>query len=253
MAGSTGSARTATRSDATIAARCRAVDDRRHDAVADELARRRDLARRAASPTSSPSCPRSSRSIRSICRRGWARPPLPTPLDRVFALSADAGVTFVDPARPLRDAKTRERVYFQTDSHWNYNGADVGYEALMRAVQRALPGRLAAIAPAQRPAVRPGVDFYSGDLRRCSGLPARHARGRRRAARQGPGAAGEPLRAARTDKDEFRGFEFFACDRPGLPRAVVLRDSMAIAAHSAAVGELQPRRVRRARASSIGR
>ena len=35
--------------------------------------------------------------------------------------------------------------------------------------------------------------------------------------------------AKRLDKDEFPGFEFYACDKPGLPRAVVLRDSMAIA------------------------
>ena len=34
--------------------------------------------------------------------------------------------------------------------------------------------------------------------------------------------------ARRLDKDEFPGFEYFACDRPGLPRAVILRDSMAI-------------------------
>jgi len=34
--------------------------------------------------------------------------------------------------------------------------------------------------------------------------------------------------ARRTDKGEFPGFEFYVCDKPGLPRAVVLRDSMAI-------------------------
>jgi hypothetical protein len=34
--------------------------------------------------------------------------------------------------------------------------------------------------------------------------------------------------AQRLDKGEYPGFEFFACNRPGLPRAVILRDSMAI-------------------------
>ena len=34
--------------------------------------------------------------------------------------------------------------------------------------------------------------------------------------------------ARRTDKGEFPGFEFYACSKPGLPRAVILRDSMAI-------------------------
>ena len=32
----------------------------------------------------------------------------------------------------------------------------------------------------------------------------------------------------RVEAAEFPGFEYYACDRPGLPRAVVLRDSMAI-------------------------
>jgi hypothetical protein len=34
--------------------------------------------------------------------------------------------------------------------------------------------------------------------------------------------------AKRIDKGEYPGFEYYVCDRPGLPRAVVLRDSMAI-------------------------
>jgi hypothetical protein len=34
--------------------------------------------------------------------------------------------------------------------------------------------------------------------------------------------------ARRIDKDEYPGFEYYVCDRPGLPRAVILRDSMAI-------------------------
>jgi len=34
--------------------------------------------------------------------------------------------------------------------------------------------------------------------------------------------------ARRIDKGEFPGFEYFVCDRPDLPRAVILRDSMAI-------------------------
>ena len=37
-------------------------------------------------------------------------------------------------------AKARERVYYQTDSHWNYNGAVVGYDEIMRAVQARLRG-----------------------------------------------------------------------------------------------------------------
>ena len=59
--------------------------------------------------------------------------------------------------------------------------------------------------------------------------------------------------ARRIDKDEFPGFEFYACDKPGPAargRAARLDGDLA---DSAAVGELQPRRVRRARARSTAR
>jgi alginate O-acetyltransferase complex protein AlgJ len=160
---------------------------------------------------------------------GWiARSPQPTPYDRVRdAVKKDGSVAFVDLRPALRAAKARERVYYQTDSHWNFNGARVGYETMMKAVQEALPGKLATIAPAGRPAYTPGVDFYSGDLIQMLGLP-----GRIREDDVAPlgrvFADGANRCARRTDKDEFPGFEFYACDKPGLPRAVVLRDSMAI-------------------------
>ena len=42
--------------------------------------------------------------------------------------------------RPLLlEAKQRERVYFKTDSHWNYLGAEVGYNALIAALKNILP------------------------------------------------------------------------------------------------------------------
>jgi hypothetical protein len=97
----------------------------------------------------------------------------------------------------------------------------------MKAVQEALAGKLATIAPAVRPAYTPGVDFYSGDLIQMLGLPGRIREDD--VAPLGRVFADAANRCARrTDKDEFPGFEFYACDKPGLPRAVVLRDSMAI-------------------------
>jgi len=72
-----------------------------------------------------------------------ARSPSPTPHDQLSAAMRRNGrVAFIDLREPLRAAKVRERVYYQTDSHWNFNGAIVGYEALMREVQRALPDKL---------------------------------------------------------------------------------------------------------------
>jgi len=158
-----------------------------------------------------------------------ARSSAPSPFDRVRdAIARDGRVNFVDLRPALRDAKSRERVYFKTDSHWNFNGAVVGYEALMRAVMQALPaGALSAIAPAPRPAYVPGVDYYRGDLVQMLGLPSRVREDD--AAPLGKVLGDTTGRCARRiDKGEFPGFEYFACDRPGLPRAVILRDSMAI-------------------------
>ena len=98
----------------------------------------------------------------------------PTPYDRVIAALQGSGVALLDLRPALRDAKARDRVYYQTDSHWNYLGAMVGYDAIMREVQRALPAqRLPAIVPPQRPPFVPGTDFYSGDLVGMLGLPGR--------------------------------------------------------------------------------
>jgi len=156
-----------------------------------------------------------------------ARSPSPTPHDQLSAAMRRNGrVAFIDLREPLRAAKVRERVYYQTDSHWNFNGAIVGYEALMREVQRALPDKLPSVAPAKRPAYSPGVDFYTGDLLHMLAMPELREDD---VAPLGKVLADVASRCARRiDKDEFPGFEYYVCDRPGLPRAVVLRDSMAI-------------------------
>jgi hypothetical protein len=157
------------------------------------------------------------------------RSPAPTPYDRVAAaMAADGHVAFLDLRPALREAKARDRVYFKTDSHWNYNGAMVGYEAIMRDVQRLLPpGRVPAIVPPQRPPYVAGVDFYSGDLIGMLGLPGRIREDD--VAPLGKILADTASRCGRRiDDGKSPGFEIYICDRPGLPRAVVYRDSMAI-------------------------
>jgi hypothetical protein len=151
----------------------------------------------------------------------------PTPYDRVRdALARDGTVAFVDLRPALLAAKARERVYFKTDSHWNFNGAIVGYGEIMRVAQQKLGARLSAVAPVKRPPYVPGVDYYSGDLMQMLGLPTRL--GEDDVAPLGK-VLGDAARCARrADKGEFPGFEFYVCDKPGLPRAVMLRDSMAI-------------------------
>jgi len=145
---------------------------------------------------------------------------------------------FVDLRAPLAAAKAKERLYFLTDSHWNYNGAVVGYEAIMRAVQRALDdqgrARLPAIAAPPRPPYVAGKDVYSGDLATMLGLPRRFrepdlaplskvlGEAATRCAR-GVDVPREP--ALYPPAQDPQAFE---CATPGLPRAVVYRDSMAI-------------------------
>src|SRR5690606_12517296 len=55
----------------------------------------------------------------------WVAPSdAPSPYDRLAdALAREGAASFVDLRPTLREAKLRERVYFKTDSHWNYNGA----------------------------------------------------------------------------------------------------------------------------------
>ena len=152
----------------------------------------------------------------------------PTPLDRlVDAIRSDGTLRFVDLRGPLRAAKPAERVYYATDSHWNSLGAAVAYRAIMQAVSDALPSRQVVAAPVVLPEYVRGIDIYRGDVARMTG---------------DPGAFGEPdyaplwkilaaqdsRCAKRVDAGEDAGFEWYACARPGLPRAVVYRDSMAI-------------------------
>src|SRR5262249_8375947 len=106
--------------------------------------------------------------------------------------------------------------------------AAVGYDMIMREVQRALPeGKLAAVAPAVMPPYIAGVDVYAGDLARQVGFGPRY-----REPDYAPFAKvlGDPgARCARrggTGADA--GFEIYACAGAGLLRVVVYRDSMAI-------------------------
>jgi len=152
-----------------------------------------------------------------------------TPLDRVAAaVRADGRLRFLDLRAPLVAAKGTEPVYYLTDSHWNVRGAAVGYATLMREVQAALPGRIATVAPVTLPRYDPGTDVYSGDLANMLGLPRRFREPDRASFWKFLQAA--PSRCARpvTAPSSRDAIEAWACERPGLPDAWVLRDSMAI-------------------------
>lgn len=55
-------------------------------------------------------------------------------------LRAHSTVEVLDLRPPLLEAKRAGRVYLLTDSHWNARGAFAGYQALLRAIGRQLPG-----------------------------------------------------------------------------------------------------------------
>lgn len=153
----------------------------------------------------------------------------PTPLDRTAALlRQDPALRFVDLRAPLLEAKKHRQVYYRTDSHWNYLGAIVAYDAIMREVQRAVgTDRLPSIAPPDVPPYVEGVDVYRGDLAQMLGTSTRYDE---------PDFApfakvlGNPSRrcARRIDDGRDEGFEIYVCDRAPDLRAVVYRDSMAI-------------------------
>ena len=161
---------------------------------------------------------------------GWVvRAAGQTPLDRLAqAILSGTTLRFVDLRAALRAAKTRERVYYATDSHWNLLGATVAYGEIMREVQRALPpNRLPMIVPAELPEYVPGVDFYRGDLARFIGYPPRVQEPDY--APLGKVLANPASRCAqRVDSGVDIGYEFYVCNHPALPRAIVYRDSMAI-------------------------
>ena len=156
-----------------------------------------------------------------------ARSPGATPYDRVRdALRREGHVTFVDLRPALLAAKARERLYFKTDSHWNYNGAMVGYDEIMRVIQEKLGDKLPQIVPAKQPPYTPGMDFYSGDLLGMLGMASRIREDD--VAPFGKALAElERHCPRRVEKNEPQGIRSYECGRPELPRAVVLRDSMA--------------------------
>jgi len=151
-----------------------------------------------------------------------------TPLDRVAAaVRTDGRVRFLDLRASLVAAKGAEPVYYLTDSHWNVRGASIGYETLMREVQAALPGRIATVAPVTLPRYDASTDVYSGDLANMLGLPRRFREPDR--ASFSKLLADAPSRCARRHSaPPFDTSETWGCERPGLPDAWVLRDSMAI-------------------------
>jgi alginate O-acetyltransferase complex protein AlgJ len=141
--------------------------------------------------------------------------------DQLFTTLQDSGLT-VDVRGWLYEAKTRERIYQQTDTHWNDRGALVAYQRIIAAVRARVP----KTPPAwMRDDFEPAERTIDGmDLAGMMGLkrvlhetdlmlvPRRPRRAR----------VVEPAGAAPTAEE---GTLITEIDDPSLPRAVVFRDS----------------------------
>lgn len=160
---------------------------------------------------------------------GWATRIVPrAPLDRLSDALHAAGVPYVDLRKPLREAKARERVYYMTDSHWNYLGARAAYGAIMSAIARSLAPAPVAIATVDLPPYVRDLDVYAGDLARMTGDTGHFSEAD--IAPLGKVLASRGSRCARrVDSGDEPEVERYACDRPGrLPALLAYRDSMAI-------------------------
>jgi hypothetical protein len=159
----------------------------------------------------------------------WATRITPrTPLDRFAAeLARYPRLQFIDLRGPLLEAKGDDRLYYQTDSHWNYLGATVGYKVLMSKVAQVLPGLI--VAPVTRPPYVPEVDYWSGDLAQMLGLEQQFRE--TDIAPLGKILATPESRCAKRDSlADAPEVETYVYRCPNAPRftALVYRDSMAI-------------------------
>jgi hypothetical protein len=204
-----------------------AVDDATIAAARDELVRRADFLASRGVPFVFVVVPEKY-SVYPEYLPAWAATRMArSPLDRLVSeLARNPKLRLVDLRPVLSAARGSERLYYKTDSHWNYLGATVGYAAMMREAARLLPGL--TIAPVTRPPYVAGVDRYSGDLSQMLGLPAQFREddiaplGKILATPDQRCARREPL--VTTDIETF----VYRCASPPRYSAIVYRDSMGI-------------------------
>jgi hypothetical protein len=141
--------------------------------------------------------------------------------DQLFTALQDTGLA-VDVRRPLEEAKRSERIYQQTDTHWNDRGAFVAYQRIIGAVRARVPTTPPAwtrgnFEPVERRVAAMDLAGMMGLKRVLEEtdlvlVPRRHRRAR----------VIEPPGGAPTAEE---GTLITEIDDPSLPRAVIFRDS----------------------------
>jgi len=143
-------------------------------------------------------------------------------MDQVFEALVGTGVSAVDFRAAMRAAKPQERLYEQTDTHWNERGAFVGYRELVAAIREQVP----AVPPAwgRDEFEATAVDVEGMDLAAAISLEhvLREHQLQLRPRRPRQAQTVEPLGAKSSD-----AVGRIVTEIPGstLPRALVLRDS----------------------------
>jgi hypothetical protein len=59
--------------------------------------------------------------------------------DQVYATLSDTRVSVVDVRPSMLEARTKERLYYLTDTHWNDRGAFIAYQRIIEAVRQQVP------------------------------------------------------------------------------------------------------------------
>lgn len=67
----------------------------------------------------------------------WAKKVAPSRMDQLINENRDYGLEVIDPRPELTDLSVTDKsLYFQTDMHWNYKGAFIGYRILMKEIKK---------------------------------------------------------------------------------------------------------------------
>jgi hypothetical protein len=100
--------------------------------------------------------------------RGMSPNPASIRQDQLLAhLREHSDLAVLDLRKPLLAAKSTERIYYRTDSHWNKRGAFIGYQQIVSALNARFP----QLQPLPRSAFEPTVsDRTGGDLACMLGL-----------------------------------------------------------------------------------
>ena len=141
--------------------------------------------------------------------------------DQLFSALQDTGLA-VDARPALFNAKQQERIYQQTDTHWNDRGALVAYQQIINAVRVRVPSTPPAwtrsdFTPTERAVEGMDLAGMMGLTRVLREVDLALVPTRLRRAR-----VVEPAGAKPTDEE---GRLVTEIDDPSLPRAVIFRDS----------------------------